>query len=246
MFQDTRSPENSTETVAISRSLRPRRTWVLLGAGAVVALAGSLVAADLVANDTDTTRMQFNDSIDALTLDVSNGSVRVEGTSESNITIETEVHGGLRKPSHSEAVVGDTLVVQSDCSLGPVSPTCSVDYTIRVPHGVAVTARGDGTSYTLIAMTGDVDVSLNGGDADLGYSAAPDNLRARTNGGNITIRVPDDDASYNVDADTDGGSVHTDIRTDPTSDRLIDAHSNGGAIRLVYLDQTSPGAVGEP
>jgi hypothetical protein len=244
--EDVRSSENSTEPEESLESPRRTRTWVLLGAGAVLALAGSLVAADLVSNETDTTQLQFDGSIDALTLHVSNGSVRVEGSDESDVTIGTEMHGGLRKPRHSEAVVDDTLVVRSDCPWGPMSVTCSIDYTIRVPHDVAVTARGDGTSYTLVAMSGDVDVSLNGGDADLGYSAAPDHLRALTNGGDITIRVPDDAASYNVEADTDGGSVHTGIRTDPVSDRLIDAHADGGSIRLVYLDPHDPRPGDEP
>ena len=225
------APHDRTTTMATIR----RRALVALGGFAAIAL--SLVAVDLITNDTESAHAEFDEPIQALTLDVSNGSVTVVATDASSVGIEIEVHGGLRKPHHSEIVSGDTLIVRAGCSWGPVSPTCSVDYTIRVPAEVAITARGDGTSYDFDSMTGDVDVSLNGGDADLGFAAVPRHVRARTNGGDIKIALPDNDVPVRVDADTDGGSVHIDIRTDPMSDRLIDAHSNGGSIRIGYLDE---------
>jgi len=142
------------------------------------------------------------------------------------------VRSGLRSPSHSESVVNGHLVIHSGC--GFAFDTCWINYVIRVPEGVAVTAHGDGDDIDLVGMTGDVDVSLNGGDAHLGFAAAPGHVKARANGGRIVIAVPDDGQAYHVNAKSEGGSTHVDVRTDPASDHVIDAHVSGGSVVVQY------------
>ena len=48
------------------------------------------------------------------------------------------------------------------------------------------------------------------------------------------VEVPDGPEGYDVDADADGGSADVDIRTDPASERVIDAHANGGKVVVRY------------
>jgi hypothetical protein len=51
----------------------------------------------------------------------------------------------------------------------------------------------------------------------------------------VTVEVPDGPTTYRVDASSTGGSAHTLVRTDPTSDHLITARSSGGGVTVRYL-----------
>ncbi|HZX54808.1 MAG TPA: hypothetical protein VFE86_08995, partial [Ilumatobacteraceae bacterium] len=166
------------------------RTYVLLGVGALAAVAGGMVVADHAMATTQHETRVFQETITALDLDASSGSIRVVGADQSNVTVDMTVHSGLRSPSHTETVQNGRLRVQSDCSF--TFTDCFVDYVIKVPAGVAVTARGDGGNMDLAGMRGDVDVSINGGDVHVGFASAPDLIRARANGGRIVVAVPDD------------------------------------------------------
>lgn len=43
-------------------------------------------------------------------------------------------------------------------------------------------------------------------------------------------------AIRHVEARSEGGSTHVDIRTDPSSDRLIDVKASGGSINVRYAN----------
>src|SRR4051812_40817132 len=208
------------------------RTKVLIGVGALAAVAGGMVLADHAMATTQHQTRVFHDTVTALDLDASSGSIRVVGGDQPEGTVDMIVHSGLRSPSHSETVVNGHLRVESDCNF--TFTECSVDYVINVPAGVAVTAQRDGGNLDLVGMRGDVDVSINGGDVHVGLLSAPDLIRARANGGRIAIAVPDDGQGYHVNAKANGGSTRVDIRTDPTSTHVIDAKVNGGEITVQY------------
>ena len=215
----------------------PRRHWrlrtkVLIGVGALAAVTGGLVVIDQAMKTTDHETRVFQQTVTALNLDASSGSIRVVGGDQPDVTVEMTVHSGLRSPSHSETVQNGRLRVQSDCNF--TFTDCSVDYVIKVPAGVAVTAHADGGNIDLASMRGDVDVSINGGDVHLGFASAPGHVKVGANGGRIVVAVPDDGQGYRVNTNAHGGSTRVDIRTDPASNHVIDAKVNGGSVIVQY------------
>jgi hypothetical protein len=220
-------------TPAITKKWRPR-TKVLIVAGAGIAAFGAAIAVDLAMAGTSHATAHFNQPIVRVDADIDSGSLRIVGSNDPEITIESTVHSGIRGPSHSETVVGDRLVVRSNCPFDLITTTCSVDYIIHVPNHVAVRARGNGSDFNLTAVHGDVDVAVNGGQVDMSFDAAPHHIKAEANGGHINITVPNDSVGYVVDTHTNGGSTNVGIRTDPASDRTITVETNGGDIDVHY------------
>ena len=51
-----------------------------------------------------------------------------------------------------------------------------------------------------------------------------------------TVVLPDTPDAYAVDIDTDNGSEHNDVRTDPASSRTITLSSDNGNVTLRYPD----------
>jgi hypothetical protein len=219
------------------RPPRPHRRWrrrALIGTGVAVVVVGASWGVDCLVRGTDHHTEVFSDRVTTVDARLSAGSLRIVPTDDPNVTVEEAVRGGVRSPSHSERVDGETLVLRSSCSLELFSPSCEVDYVVHVPQAVRVVAHGDGADFDLDAVTGDVDVSVNGGSADVRFVEAPTHVKGRANGGRVTVEIPRDDATYQVDADANGGSAHADVRTDPLSERIVDLHANGGSVTVRY------------
>ena len=234
------SPTTETETETSPRPDRQdgttwrTRTKVLVAAGA---LAGAFVAAtaiDLAMAHTTHATALFRQPIAAIDARIDGGSLRIVGTESSETTVDATVHRGLHAPSHSVTVKDGQLVIRSSCTLAVMTTTCAVDYIVHVPHHVAVKARGNGSGVVISGVGGDVDVSVNGGRVDMAFDTAPHHVSADSNGGHINIRLPDDGDAYRVGTHSNGGSTNVGIRTDPTSDRTIDAETNGGNIDILY------------
>ena len=225
----------TTSPVPTAKKWRPR-TKVLVAAGAGVAALGATVAIDLAMAGTGHATAHFDQPIVRVDADIDSGSLRLVGSDDSRITIESTVHSGIRGPSHSETIVGNRLVVRAKCPFDLIATTCSVDYVIHVPNHVGVTAHGNGSNIDIASVHGDVDVSVNGGQVDLAFDAAPHHVKADANGGHINVVVPDDQSGYRVHTDTNGGSTNVGVRTDPTSDRTITVETNGGDIDVRYAD----------
>jgi hypothetical protein len=90
---------------------------------------------------------------------------------------------------------------------------------------------GIGATETLSTTA---DASSSGGGIRLAFSQPPNLVRAGSSGGGITIQLPHTSDTYRVDIGSSGGSSHNDVRTDPTSTRLIHARSSGGSVRVQY------------
>jgi len=212
------------------------RTKVLIGVGTALAVGGAIGVLDCAVSETQHETRLFHQQVTALDADLSSGSLRVVGSDTSDVTVEMTLHSGVRSPSHSETVVSGRLLLRSACDFGFMTDNCSVDYVIHAPAGVAVTAHGDGGNIDLVSMTGDADVSVNGGRVHLDFADAPHHVKARASGGQIVVAVPDNGQAYRVDSGTSGGSSSVDVRTDPASDHVIDAHVNGGSVVVKYND----------
>jgi hypothetical protein len=78
------------------------------------------------------------------------------------------------------------------------------------------------------------DASSSGGGVRLAFSLPPQRITARSSGGGVTIQLPNTSDTYRVDIASSGGSSSNEVRTDPTSTRLIHARSSGGGVRVQY------------
>ena len=229
------SDDRVTTVAEVPPGPRRRLRWkIVAGVGILAALSGAAIAADYATNSSSHSTHSFVEPITTLDIDISSGSVRVIGGTASTVTVDVTTHGGLRRPSRVETVVGDRLVLRSDCDYHLLTPTCSTDYVIHAPANVAIVIDSDGADIDLVNVTGDVDMDLNGGDVDMQFASAPHSVEVDANGGDVDIVVPDDAATYDVESETNGGSTQVDVRTDRESPNHIDISTNGGDIDVRY------------
>jgi len=211
---------------------------VLAGAGAAVALAG--VGQRVEQHDL------LTHQISALTVNTGGGDVTVRtggapGTVE--VTRKTRSAGALTAlgPTSWE---GNTLTLLGECE------GCGdIDYEIRVPAGVDVTAKTgsgdielDGALRTVSLQTGSGDIDGNvgagsittrtgSGDMDLRLDNAPNQLTANSGSGDVDIKVPENQ-SYAVTYRTGSGDTDINVPQQSTSDRKIEVQTGSGDISV--------------
>lgn len=76
-----------------------------------------------------------------------------------------------------------------------------------------------------------VDASTDNGSIQLSFLDPPRSVRARSANGSADVVVPDD-VGYRVDARSNNGSADTTVRTDPSSEYVIDVASDNGSVRV--------------
>jgi hypothetical protein len=234
MNTTTTAPHDTTPVTPAERPSRSR-IKILIGVGAVVALGAGAIALDRSLSDHERTTQTFEGAITSVVVDVTGGSVTVVGSDDPTVTVDAYIESGLRSPSHHETLDDSRLVISSHCNLRVFTPSCSTDYVIHVPRDVTLELDADGAEAEVSGITGHADLAINGGHVDLTYDVASPGLKARANGGDIDVIVPDDDhTNYRVDASSNGGSTDVYVRSDPTSNRVIDVHTNGGSISVGY------------
>jgi hypothetical protein len=74
----------------------------------------------------------------------------------------------------------------------------------------------------------------NTGDVRLNFVAAPDQITANTDIGDIRVLVPDDATRYRVSADVDLGDRYIKVPTDASSTRIADLSTSTGDIRMGF------------
>jgi DUF4097 and DUF4098 domain-containing protein YvlB len=86
---------------------------------------------------------------------------------------------------------------------------------------------------------GDIDARTSSGDVTVELGSAPRQVDTVTSSGDVLVVVPYvlGDVYYDVEADTSSGDRVVDVRTDPLSDRRIEAHTGSGDVTVRY---TSP------
>ena len=119
----------------------------------------------------------FDGPIVAVDADVSGGSLHIVGSDDLRVTVTKRVRSGVIGPDQEEKVDGDRLVIRSDCP-GLFSPSCRVDYVVRVPAGVAVRVHADGGTAAVEGIAGDVDAHINGGKVAITYTITPTDVKA--------------------------------------------------------------------
>ncbi|GGE95506.1 DUF4097 family beta strand repeat-containing protein [Mycetocola zhadangensis] len=146
-------------------------------------------------------------------------SVRIEVQLPAELDVEAEgQNGGI---SASE--------LDGDLDLSTTNGTVSVEQA----SGRLMLETTNGRIELTDVTSTDVEAETTNGAVLLAFTEAPDAVSARSTNGEISVRVPDDDESYRVDADTTNGKVNTaDIRTDPDSDRSITARTTNGRVTV--------------
>lgn len=72
------------------------------------------------------------------------------------------------------------------------------------------------------------------GRVQLEFVVEPVEVVAESDNGRVEVVVPQTDAAYRLDMDSDNGDVNEEVRADPTSDRSITAISDNGSVTVRY------------
>ena len=158
----TASAPTSSPPTPPSRSTRS--AWLVAGSVfCVIALAyGVFMVVDLLSFGRDHFQRTFTEAVTTIEIHNGAGSVRVEGTTGSDVAVDASIRRGLREPTHRETVAGALLVLDANCP-AMFTNTCNLDYTVRAPAGVAIVIRSDGGGVRLLDVAGSVDASSSGG-----------------------------------------------------------------------------------
>lgn len=230
-----------------------RRIWLSAGAvlGLVVLGYGALVVVELLAAETRTEALALPplDGVQRVRVQGAGGSVTVTGTDDRTVAGTVRLRGGLRKPSHSERVEGDTLVLRSSCP-NLLAVVCDADFDLEVPRGMDVEADVSGGGVTATGLSGRLDIDSSGGGITLrnvGGDAVLDSsgggialtggagaVVADSSGGGITLRASD---AATVELHSSGGGIDASFRTAPDDVR---ADSSGGGITVELPDDGEP------
>jgi DUF4097 and DUF4098 domain-containing protein YvlB len=229
---------------------------LLLGACATVTLTGCGLAAAI---DGDTTRRTEDqtvpaDGIRVVDVETDNGAIEIRGGDGGD---EITIHSVMREQDDGDAdtsiqVDGDRLVVTGECDRRWWNE-CSIAFVVTMPSETDVRVETDNGRVAASGLDGDVAIETDNGAIEatalggaavvtetdngrihLTFSEAPMSVRAHTDNGSISVRLPDDGGRYAVDADSDNGDVDIDVGTDPEAERTVVARSDNGAIDVEY------------
>lgn len=79
-----------------------------------------------------------------------------------------------------------------------------------------------------------IRASSSAGSVRVTAAKAPTFVDATSSAGGVTVVVPRDTQTYNVDASTSAGSTKVSVRTDPDSKRKIRVRSSAGSVTVRY------------
>lgn len=245
----------STATVPVPESVsgarhRGRPAWRILASLVSIAaiLWGGLSVVNLLAHQEHHFTRTFSGSITSLAVSTDRGSVRVIGSDRDDVTVSSYLSDGLGGTEHTEHVRGRRLVLDASCAF-PVAYWCTASYTVRVPRNVRVVLWSGSGDVSVSGVRGAVDLTsqhgdLNGvglrarvvhadtdhGSVDLRFVDQPEQVLASTSHGDVTVTVPRGDAAYRVELSTAHGATSNELRTDPTSQRLVQLSTQHGDV----------------
>jgi hypothetical protein len=175
------------------------------------------------------------------------GNISVTGGGGSSVSVTQQVTYSKTPPTTTRTISGKTLTVTYTC---PSQPVCTVGYVIQVPRDVTVQAQADAGAIRLDGLAGNVtakarvglinaaglsgaSVSLttDGGGITASFTAAPGTLAAVAHVGAIILHLPGSDA-YKVSADARVGHADVGVRQSSSSDHVITATTDVGAIKI--------------
>jgi hypothetical protein len=175
------------------------------------------------------------------------GNITVTGGGGASVSVTQQATYSKTPPVTTRTLSGKTLTVTYTC---PSQLVCAVAYALQVPRDVAVQAQADAGAVRLADLAGNVtakakvglinatglsgaSVSLttDGGGITASFTAAPGTIAAVAHVGAIILHVPGQD-SYKVSADARVGHADVGVRQSSSSDHVITATTDVGAIKI--------------
>jgi hypothetical protein len=176
------------------------------------------------------------------------GDIQVRNGSGIRVVRQTSKRAGVRVDAQ-RTLAGGTLTIRDSCGgdgfLG--SSSCSADYALTVPEGVALilsTVSGDVTLDDIVqsaqvrTVSGDIDASgclsrmdahSVAGDVSLETRCAPARLFVETNSGDVDLSIPS--GRYDLTTASDSGDVAVSgVVSAPGSERIVRVATSGGDI----------------
>ncbi|MDN5765753.1 MAG: DUF4097 domain-containing protein [Humibacillus sp.] len=230
---------------------RNRRRVVVLGVGALLLIGGLNVGWHVGSVEQHST---LTHAVTSIRVNGVAGDVEVSGGAPAGTVDLTRrlPRGSDPSPSAGETWEGSTLVIDANPGCGPLVFGCSVDYTLRVPNGTAVTVDDGSGDLKLGGSLGVVDVKTGSGDIkakdlasatlaarsgcgdiDLGLAQAPNQLTLDTGSGDVDIEVPAAD-TYAVGVQTGSGDERVTVKEDANSPRKVQIKTGSGDVKFGY------------
>jgi hypothetical protein len=228
------------------------RTPLVSGALLLGVLAPLLSACDQY-DEVDTESYGVKDKVTGVTVDSGGGDIDVVTSNADalKVTEDRKFTDGKRPATEHYVKDGKLfLKVSTDCGSGLGSADCTVNYTVEVPRGVAVSVDSGGGAVHLDGVSGGVDVGSGGGEVkaedmaaqslkassgggkiDLTWSRTPTDVNVNAKGGDVTLHVPD--SGYQVSASTTMGSEKVEVKEVSGSERRIKARSWAGDVKVL-------------
>ncbi len=200
------SPRPTAPRSAPVRTVAGRRAWTIAGLVAAIAIVGAVVPS-IVVNQFATshealpsTQRVFSTAVQAVTVDVDDGSVTVEPGTDRDAVVGTSGFRGASVPTDDERMTGHTLVVRSSCA-GPATNWCRRDYVLHVPRQAPVAVVVGTGPITVTGIDG--RLALDAGDGNIAVTGGNGPLHATSGTGSVTA----DDVHGPVDLRTSDGDV---------------------------------------
>jgi len=227
-----------------------RTGWLLAGAvlTVIAVTVGPATAALWLARQLETQRRTYELRGDAFAVEFDDPDIRIVPGHAGELVVERSLAWSAGRPTVTEEWDGQRLRISAECPRVPIGPRCDVEYTLRVPPGAALAARGGHGDLTigdldgrLSAQTtsGDIrstnlrcaEVSLRtiSGDVRARFTRPPDRVDATTTTGDIELGVPPN-VAYRLHVDA--AQRQLGIGHDATAPRTISARTERGSVRL--------------
>jgi hypothetical protein len=101
--------------------------------------------------------------------------------------------------------------------------------------GGSVTAHSDNGEVSARGLdASDVEASSDNGSVRLDFDRAPQRVVVDSDNGEVEVVLPQGDEAYNVETETDNGTMSMEVRTDPFGSRTIAATTDNGDVTVRY------------
>ena len=218
--------------------------WIVV-AGLAALAVGGMMALNFAA-PTDSARWERTFTATPNLRVAGDARISVETSDRDDITVSLDADWYGHRSAPSASVDGDTLVLRAcDDSFWQSfywHAHCSADFVIRVPKGMALTARSDRGRAEATGTYAALDIQTDSGRIEVADATSP-KVRLRADSGSITFsgtapsaEIRTDSGSVTIDATTtdlsartDSGSITADLRGTPNH---VKASTDSGSISM--------------
>lgn len=229
---------------------------VLGGLGVItLVVVGATSVASSFSTRRETVRTTVTEPVSTVVVDNAVGQVNIEVGPQPQVEVVRRTVSSWRQPGADQRVVGDRLVLSSECGGGAWFNQCQTTFDVTVPAGTdldlststgRITVRGETGRIEADTSTGAVDLTeltashvdahTSTGRVSVEFARPPDDVVAETSTGAVEVVVPDDGTSYAVDVSTSVGEQSVDVPQDPGSERTISARTSVGRVEVRVAD----------